>query len=241
MSNLLNPIPTAISPRYFSVGNGRLPDLGFEPGLAVTGALSMLPCGTEVLDHVCPHLVVVFAVCAPEPQQVGGVVGCQRRQSELRVEGRAAPGLEGKGLQDQGSWFDETEFLSEHLDPLPDLTGPGRTVRCTSPALTGRADLDYVGHVYLRAVDPGFFEQPVEQLPGVAHERAAFLDLLFARRLSHDGEPGVERTFAEDRVLAEPFGRPLFQFLPFCFPGHLAVTPLSADRRGSSRRSVRRP
>src|SRR5215216_2700377 len=142
---------------------------GFEPGLAVTGASSMLPCGTEVLDHLCPDPVEVFAVCAPEPQQVGGVVSCQRRQSEFRVEGRAAPGLEGKGLldqglrrrgakQDQGSWFDEGELLSEHLDPLPDLTGPGWTVRCTSPTLSGRAHLDYVGHVYLRAVDPGFFE-----------------------------------------------------------------------------------
>src|SRR5215211_3800613 len=224
---------------------------GFRPGLPVTGAFSMFPCGTEVLDHLCPHPVVVFAVCAAEPQQVGGVVGCQRRQSELRVERRTAPGLEGKGLldqglrrrgaqQDQGSWFDETELFSEHLDPLPDLTGPGRTVRCTSPTLFDRADLDYVGHVYLRAVDPGFFEQPVEQLPGVAHERAALLDLLLARRLSYDREAGVERTFAEDRVLAKSSGRPLFQLLPFRFPGHLVVTSLSAGRRGNSRRSVRR-
>jgi hypothetical protein len=90
--------------------------------------------------------------------------------------------------------FDKTKFLSEYLDTLPDLTSPGWTVLGASPALFGRAHLDYVGHVYLRAVDPGFFEQ----LPSVAHERAPFLDLLFAWRLSYDGEPRVERTFAED-------------------------------------------
>src|SRR5215208_2022535 len=149
----------------------------------------MLPCGTEVPDHLCPHLVVVFAACASEPQQVGGVVGCQRRQSEFRVERHAALGLEGKRLldqglrrcaaeQDQGVGSDETELLSEYLNPLPDLTSPGRTVCRTPSALSGRADLDYVGHVYLRAVDPSFFQQLVEQLPGVAHERTALLDLL---------------------------------------------------------------
>jgi hypothetical protein len=95
--------------------------------LSAVGALSILPCGTEVPDHLCPHPVIVFAACASEPQQISGMVRCQRRQSEVRVERRAAFELDGKRLldqglrwcaaeQDQGAGFDETKFLSEYLD-----------------------------------------------------------------------------------------------------------------------------
>jgi hypothetical protein len=46
----------------------------------------------------------------------------------------------------------------------------------SSARARGRADLDDVGHVKLRAVDPGLFEQLVEQLPGVTHERTPLSD-----------------------------------------------------------------
>jgi hypothetical protein len=97
------------------------------------------------------------------------------------------------------------------------------------PLLLRRSDLDDVGHVDLRAVDPGLFEQLVEQLPGVAYEGTTLLDLLLARCLSHDGEPGAKGSFAEDRVLAEPFCGSFLELLPFPFLA-TPITPLVSCR-----------
>ena len=39
-------------------------------------ALSMFPCGTQVLDNLSPHPIIVFAADPPEAEQVCGMVGC---------------------------------------------------------------------------------------------------------------------------------------------------------------------
>jgi len=44
--------------------------------LAVMRALSMFPCGTEVIDNLLPHPIIVFAAFPPEAEQVCGMVGC---------------------------------------------------------------------------------------------------------------------------------------------------------------------
>ena len=44
--------------------------------LAVMRALSMFPCGAEILDNLLPHQIMVFAAHPPEPEQVCGMVGC---------------------------------------------------------------------------------------------------------------------------------------------------------------------
>ena len=44
--------------------------------LPVMGALSMFPCGTEVIDNLLPHPIVVFTAYSPEAEQVCGMVGC---------------------------------------------------------------------------------------------------------------------------------------------------------------------
>ena len=44
--------------------------------LAVMRALSMFPCGTEVIDDLLPHPILAFAAYPPEAEQVGGMVGC---------------------------------------------------------------------------------------------------------------------------------------------------------------------
>src|SRR5215216_551674 len=49
-------------------------------------------------------------------------------------------------------------------------------------------------------------------------------------RFSHDGEPGVERTFPENRLLAEPLERSFLELLPFRFSGHFLVTSPSVGR-----------
>jgi hypothetical protein len=46
------------------------------PYLPVMSALSMFPCGTEVLDNLLPHPIIVFAAYPPEAEQVCGMVGC---------------------------------------------------------------------------------------------------------------------------------------------------------------------
>jgi hypothetical protein len=49
-------------------------------------------------------------------------------------------------------------------------------------------------------------------------------------RFSHDGEPGVERTFPENRLLAELRERSFLELLPFRFSGHFLVTSPSVGR-----------
>src|SRR5215212_10785564 len=185
------------------------------------------------------------------------MVGRERGQAQSRVEKAAVLGLKGEGLLDQslcrrgakehqGLGFDQVELLPQDLYSLPDLARPRRTVLDTPPVLLRRANLDDVGHVDLRAVDTGLFEQFVEQLPGVAHERAALLDLPLARRLPHDGESGTEHALPEHRVFAEHLRGTFLELLPLRLPGHPSVTSLLSDiypasalpragRRGGSR------
>src|SRR5215203_5994481 len=225
---------------------------------ASPAAAGALPRPAEVLDHLLPHPIVVIAAGAPETEQVSGMVGCEGRKPELRVQQVAALGFNGKRLFDQGLGrsaaeehegfgFDEAKFFAQDLHPFPDLTRPGRSILGASPTLLGRTGLDDVGDVDLGPVDARLFEELVEQLAGPADERASLLDLVLARGLSYDGEPRVKRTFAEDRVLAEPLGRSLFELPPFCsLPGHTRHLPLPGNlnvavgMQGNSRRSVRR-
>ena len=44
--------------------------------LPVMRALSMFPCGTEVIDNLLPYQILVFAAYPPEAEQVCGMVGC---------------------------------------------------------------------------------------------------------------------------------------------------------------------
>jgi hypothetical protein len=44
--------------------------------LPVMRALSMFPCGTEVIDNLLPHQIIVFAAYPLEAEQVCGMVGC---------------------------------------------------------------------------------------------------------------------------------------------------------------------
>src|SRR5829696_1262707 len=53
---------------------------------------------------------------------------------------------------------------------------------------------------------------------------------MLAWRLSHNGEQGVERTFPENRLLAELLERAFLELLPFRLPGHFLVTSPSVGR-----------
>jgi hypothetical protein len=44
--------------------------------LPVMRALSMFPCGTQVIDNLLPHPIMFFAAYPPEAEQVCGMVSC---------------------------------------------------------------------------------------------------------------------------------------------------------------------
>jgi hypothetical protein len=44
--------------------------------LPLMRALSMFPCGTQVLDNLLPHQIIVFAAYPLKAEQVCGMVGC---------------------------------------------------------------------------------------------------------------------------------------------------------------------
>jgi hypothetical protein len=54
---------------------------------------------------------------------------------------------------------------------------------------------------------------------------------MLAWRFSYYGEPGVERTFPENRLLAELLERAFLELLPFRFSGHFLVTSPSVGRQ----------
>jgi hypothetical protein len=54
---------------------------------------------------------------------------------------------------------------------------------------------------------------------------------MLAWRFSHDGEPGVERTFPENGLLPELLERSFFELLPFRFSAYFLVTSPSVDRQ----------
>ena len=72
------------APRSSTEGLEHLPDLNSNKMtnpqealyLPVMRALSMFPSGTEVLDKLSPHPIIVFAAHSPEAEQVCGMVGC---------------------------------------------------------------------------------------------------------------------------------------------------------------------
>jgi len=60
--------------------------------------------------------------------------------------------------------------------------------------------LDGIGDVHRRAVDPGFIQCGVEQLPSGPHERTPDKVFLVARLLADQHHARVHRAFAEDRL-----------------------------------------
>ena len=44
--------------------------------LPLMRALSMFPCGTEVIDNLLPHPIIVFAAYLLKAEQVCRMVGC---------------------------------------------------------------------------------------------------------------------------------------------------------------------
>ena len=116
--------------------------------------------------------------------------------------GTCGGGAEG----DRDARADEHLFLFDPPAAGLDFAGVGFGVDAALAALFELEVLHRIGDVDAGAVDLGFGDGAVEDLPGGAHERRAGEVLLIARLFADEHQRRIDRAFAEDglcRMLVE--------------------------------------